>query len=251
MSLRCVGILTLAAWLLAGGVTSAPKNQVRFLEPENIVQHAGDSLIVNLSLDSAVQLVHGYRVRFSFDTTILRLDNITALPAWNAGGFNFFFYKDTLIVDSATNDTSLYDLGSYFLGRSLYINGFADIARFKFTALRTGATFLWFDYVLVQDTLLNLVTNQRSDAVIFVCPFPPGFIFYGDLTHDQRIDLSDLSMLIAYLVADGAKPSPITLVADWNCSGVVDLSDLSAMISYLITNSPKPCNLCPLAGGEE
>lgn len=250
MNLKLAATLLALFWIVTGSANSAPENRIRFLQSENIVQQVGDSLIVNLSLDSGVQLVHGYRVRFSFDTTILRLDNISATPAWNAGGFNFFFYKDTLIIDPTTQDTSLYDLGSYYLGRSLHIDGYADIARFKFTALQTGATFLWFDYVLVQDTLLNLVTNRRTDAVIFVCPFPPGFIFYGDLTHDNRIDLSDLSTLVAYLLGGGATLSPITLVADWNCSGVVDLSDLSAMISYLITTSPKPCNLCPLAGGE-
>lgn len=250
MKLRLAVFLLVALCLCASSASSALKNRIMLLQPENIVQQVGDSLIVSLSLDSAVQLVHGYRVRFSFDTTILRLDNITATSTWNANGFNFFFYKDTLIIDTATHDTSLYDLGSYYLGRSLHINGYADIARFKFTALQTGATFLWFDYVLVQDTLLNLVTNQRSDAVIFVCPFPPGFIFYGDLTHDGRIDLSDLSLMIAYLVGGGATLSPITLVADWNCSGAVDLSDLSAMISYLITTSLKPCNLCPPSGGD-
>jgi hypothetical protein len=250
MKIRLAAILLVALCVNASGTSGASQNRVMFLQSENIVQHVGDSLIVNLSLDSAVQLVHGYRVRFSFDTTILRLDNVTATSTWNAGGFNFFFYKDTLIVDTASHDTSLYDLGSYYLGRSLHINGYADIARFKFTALQTGATFLWFDYVLVQDTLLNLVTNQRSDAVIFVCPFPPGYIFYGDLTHDNKIDLSDLSLMIAYLVGSGATLSPITLVADWNCSGAVDLSDLSSMISYLVTTTPKPCNLCPPSGGD-
>lgn len=250
MKLRLTALTILATLLCVLNADGASKNRVMFLQPENIVQQVGDSLILNLSLDTATQLVHGYRVRFSFDTTILRLDNITATSTWNAGGFNFFFYKDTLIVDTATHDTSLFDLGSYYLGRSLHINGYADIARFKFTALQTGATFLWFDYVLVQDTLLNLVTNQRSDAVIFVCPFPPGFIFYGDVTHNGKIDLSDLSLLITYLVGTGASLQPITLVGDWNCSGAVDLSDLSAMISYLVTSSPKPCNLCPPSGGD-
>jgi hypothetical protein len=80
----------------------------------------------------------------------------------------------------------------------LRIDGYADIARFKFTTLRSGATFLYFNYYLVQDTLLRTVVSQKSDAVIFVCPLPPNYVFYGDVDHSGRINLVDLSSLINY-----------------------------------------------------
>ncbi|MBK7142641.1 MAG: hypothetical protein IPH75_11225, partial [bacterium] len=85
MNLKLAAMLLTFFLIVTGSANSAPENRIRFLQSENIVQQVGDSLIVNLSLDSGVQLVHGYRVRFSFDTTILRLDNISATPAWNAG----------------------------------------------------------------------------------------------------------------------------------------------------------------------
>lgn len=246
--IRVLYILLVCIFLSGAGTEAATKNRIMFSRAENIIQNQGDSLIITLTLDSAVQLVHGYRVRFGFDTSVLRLEQITATPAWASGGNNFFFYKDTVIVDTIAHDTSLYDLGSYFLGRSLHIDGYADIARLKFTALSTGATFLHFNFVLVQDTLLQPVLNARSDAVIFVCPLPDHYTFYGDLTHNNFIDLADLSTLIAYLTTSMVTLKPTSLIADWNCSGVVDLTDLSSMIAYLILSHPKPCNLCPPTG---
>lgn len=240
-----------AGCLASSNGTAATRNRIFFSQAENIVQNVGDSLIVKLTLDSAVHLVHGYRARFSFDTTVLRLDNITATPAWMSAGNNFFFYKDTIIVSPDGRDTSLYDLGSYYLGRSLHIDGYADIARLKFTALQPGATSIYFNYVLVQDTLLQPVVNASSDAVVFVCPLPVDYFFYGDLTRDHFIDLSDLSHMIEYMTTDEAARKPISLLADWNCSGFTDLSDLTSMIVYLTYGHPMPCNLCLPTGVNE
>jgi hypothetical protein len=57
----------------------------------------------------------------------------------------------------------------------------------------------------------------------------------GDLNHSHSTDLSDLSLLIAYLVQS---PRPVILpkmVADLTGDCGVDLSDLSTMIAYMTT----------------
>ena len=61
----------------------------------------------------------------------------------------------------------------------------------------------------------------------------------GDLNLSGVVDLSDLSMLIAYMTIPGFSiPNPNG--ADVNSSCNIDISDLSYMISYLIFSSPVP-----------
>ncbi|PWB76459.1 hypothetical protein C3F09_00380 [candidate division GN15 bacterium] len=65
----------------------------------------------------------------------------------------------------------------------------------------------------------------------------------GDLTFDGKIDLSDLSYMVAYLTAGGLPPKPVMEAGNFSCSGIVDLADLSALVSYLTGNSgPCACN---------
>jgi hypothetical protein len=52
-------------------------------------------------------------------------------------------------------------------------------------------------------------------------------------------DLSDLSLLIAYLTQSPRPTLPCTQEADVNSASAVDLSDLSLLIAYL-TQSPRP-----------
>ncbi len=61
----------------------------------------------------------------------------------------------------------------------------------------------------------------------------------GDLTTDGLVDLSDLSLLVAYML--GALPSSPGVVADLNCSGGVDLTDLSILISHIVVGQPLSC----------
>ncbi|MBK7142831.1 MAG: S8 family serine peptidase [bacterium] len=63
-------------------------------------------------------------------------------------------------------------------------------------------------------------------------------ISHGDLTNDNSIDLSDLSLLIAYMVRT-PRPTifPSIMLADMNCSGTIDISDLNWMI-YFVTSAP-------------
>jgi subtilisin family serine protease len=73
-------------------------------------------------------------------------------------------------------------------------------------------------------------------------------ISHGDINNDGYVaDLSDLSLLIAYLTVT---PQPVIFpsawLADWNCSGLVDLSDLSLCITWLTYHQSasgpvKPC----------
>jgi len=65
----------------------------------------------------------------------------------------------------------------------------------------------------------------------------------GDVTFDGRVDLSDLSHLVAYLIGGGGPPLPVMEAGNVSCGGIVDLTDLSALIGFLTGGSgPCPCN---------
>ena len=58
---------------------------------------------------------------------------------------------------------------------------------------------------------------------------------------NDKVDLTDLSMLISYLTT--LSPTPVTLqAADFNASFEIDLTDLSALISYLTGAGNPPVN---------
>ncbi|MBK7141565.1 MAG: putative Ig domain-containing protein [bacterium] len=72
-----------------------------------------------------------------------------------------------------------------------------------------------------------------SDQATFTLHIGPGQLVPGDVNLSfTQCDLSDLSLIIAYLTIPG-QTIPLGLTADVNNSCVVDLSDLSTMISFL------------------
>lgn len=65
--------------------------------------------------------------------------------------------------------------------------------------------------------------------------------YHGDLNWDGKIDLSDLTRMVAYLTVGSPLPIPEYIVGDVNCSNFVDLTDLTYLVSYLGYNGPSPC----------
>ncbi|UCC45715.1 MAG: hypothetical protein JSU65_07285 [Candidatus Zixiibacteriota bacterium] len=243
--IRTTVLIALTIILVAWGTTQAADTSIIFTPPETIVGDVGEQAVVYLALDSGLAGVHGYRVKFKFDTTVLHLDTIVTTPEWNAVGAYFFSYKDSLEVDSATGDSNwYYDVSSYYLGQGLEIDGYANIAELTFSAHREGASFLYFDYVLVQDGQLNAITDSVEIAMIFVCPLPEGYSFLGDFDQSGRVDIGDLTFLIQYLFIQGPPPSPTVLMGDVNCDGVVDIGDLTRIIDYLFISFSSLCDLC-------
>ncbi|MBK7142994.1 MAG: S8 family serine peptidase [bacterium] len=61
----------------------------------------------------------------------------------------------------------------------------------------------------------------------------------GDLSGDGLSDLSDLSIMVAFLT--GYVETPATATADLDCSGRVDLTDLSIIIAHVTMGQPLSC----------
>jgi hypothetical protein len=271
-------ILTLLIVLVLMASVAAGDNSILFTPKESIATAYGDSVIVYLALDSAVTAAHGYRVKFRFDTTVVRLDTILVTPAWKTGGNYFFAYKDSLDVDTTTSDTSwYYDMSSYYLGQNLSIDGYADIARLKFTAVEDGLTYLDFFFFVVHDSLLNEILDSAKKAAIRVCVFDSDGDGYADFCdncpHDfnpgqedtdgngvgdvcdgccvgmtgnvdgdvqELVDIGDLTRLIDYLYISRTEPGCLEEAnVDGDPEGLVDIGDLTKLIDYLyISNTP-------------
>lgn len=82
--------------------------------------------------------------------------------------------------------------------------------------------------------------ESRRSATVHTTVYQ-GFIL-GDLDGDANIDITDLSMMISYVLGLTPAPAPLER-ANVNCLAAVDLSDLTLMISYVLGQVPTPS--CP------
>lgn len=65
--------------------------------------------------------------------------------------------------------------------------------------------------------------------------------YHGDWNWDGRLDITDLSMMISYLMTGSPQPQPTYIVGDTDCSGLVDLSDLSRMVAFILPTKAPIC----------
>ncbi len=230
--------------LLATSPALGASNRIIFTPVEKVVTPAGTRFSMTLALDSAVRNVRFYNVHLSYDTSVIMIDSIIATPEWSSTGPNFFFWKDTLMIDTATHDSSWYiDLGSAFYGAVYHIDGYAPLATLWFTARKPGATFLYFSSAVVLDASSTPVLSESREAVVFVCPY--AFAFLGDFDHSGNVDISDLTFLVTYLYLAGPPPTPSALLGDVDCDGTIDIADLTRMVDYLYISYVPLCTLCP------
>lgn len=141
----------------------------------------------------------------------------------------FFFYilspdQHRLTVDIAV------------LGDGRTKSGPGQLVTIRLKTLAFGISDILIADYKVRDTLNQPVLVNIEQSWVRVCRY------VGDINADDRVDISDLSALISYLVLHTPVPSPMA-VANVNCQGTVDISDLSLMIAHLVQGVPL-CNLC-------
>jgi len=64
----------------------------------------------------------------------------------------------------------------------------------------------------------------------------------GDVSWDGRINLSDITLLIAYVYMNGAPPKPIVSIGDVDCDVKITLSDITLVIAYVYQHGAPPCD---------
>lgn len=244
-TLYLIGLILAGTLMLAPAGSAAPDATDRiFFDPPTSTAQQGDTITVYLTLDSSVSTIHGYRVKFVFDTTVVRLDDIEPTDEWLdiAGGSSgqWFFWKDTVDQD---NGQWHIDLFSYFFYQEKYIDGYSTIAELTFIADQFGgiSSLEFYDHLL-EDTLLNNVPVATDDAMIFICPvdYIPGNV-NGD--PEGTINITDLTYFVSYLFGGGPAPVP-TMAGDNNCDQTVNIADLTYLVNYLFGGGPMPCDPC-------
>jgi len=91
-------------------------------------------------------------------------------------------------------------------------------------------------HFLVRHRIDTLVADSVSKSVLAV-------IQHGDANCTGRINVADLTYMVAYLFGGGAPPLPALEGGDFNCQMPVNVADLTSLIGYLfLQGSPPPCN---------
>ena len=74
------------------------------------------------------------------------------------------------------------------------------------------------------------MSNNETDVTEYTC---------GDVTHDGKVNIFDVSFIIAYLYLDGPPPDPPEL-ADVNNDGYINIFDITSLIAYVYLDGPAP-----------
>ena len=73
-----------------------------------------------------------------------------------------------------------------------------------------------------------------------------GVILTGDADQSLEIKLSDVILLVNYVLKGGAAPLPCAAAGDVTCDGEVKLSDVIYLVNYVLKAGTPPCDVCTL-----
>ena len=69
-------------------------------------------------------------------------------------------------------------------------------------------------------------------------------VLCGDMDNDEKINIVDLTYLVAYLFQGGPAPQPYACVGDVNNDGTTNIVDVTFMVAYLFQAGPAPLQNC-------
>jgi len=251
-SSQCNKLMIVIALVVSLAAFAAAGDNSMILTPPISVADAGDTIEVHLALDSAVTGVMVYAVHLKFDSTVIRLIDAWPDSAWynlSDAGTQYFSCSTIVEVDDVAGDTTWYVRVFDIIWSGVpkvTIDGYAEVATLQFEAVTNGASYLYCDTTVIKDPFDSIVVSEIEDAVVYVCPLPPGFIFAADVNGDGTgPDIADLVHMVTYMFQEGPEPIPIVLSADINCDLVIDIVDLVHLVTYMFQDGPPPCNHCP------
>jgi hypothetical protein len=85
----------------------------------------------------------------------------------------------------------------------------------------------------------SLVGKMSGNPSQFITP-PGEIVIRGDVDRNARINMSDVTAIIAFIFGDGEAPSPPG-VADVDCSLRVNLADAVYLVGYIFGQQDPPC----------
>lgn len=189
---------------------------------------------VNILADADFANIKALQLDIDVDPAVIQADqaHVSLGSLWVNDPDSTFLYH------VASPDKSRLTIDIAVLGDGRTKSGPGSLVSIRYNTVGFGISNINITTYKARDTLNQPVTVNIENAWVQVCRF------VGDINGDNRIDLIDLSMLVAYLVqAPGAAvPSPMAS-ANTNCAGIVDLGDLSTLIGYLVANG-HICKYC-------
>lgn len=159
--LRSPGFFTLAVVGLVSfyGSVTAQAGTV-FLAPDSSMISVLETVDIEIRVDQNVAGIHCFIVSLDYDTSLVRIANITEGPLLKTGGSTFFFW------DSLRHPT---DVGNCLLGYGLHADGPGVVAVVTFRALQKGGTSpVSFTQVNFSDINLNTMPVTHVDGKIVV-----------------------------------------------------------------------------------
>jgi hypothetical protein len=74
-------------------------------------------------------------------------------------------------------------------------------------------------------------------------------VLTGDADNSSEVKLSDVIVLVNYVLKAGPDPVPCPAAGDVNCDGEVKLSDVIYLVNYVLKAGLVPCDVCTLIPG--
>jgi hypothetical protein len=71
----------------------------------------------------------------------------------------------------------------------------------------------------------------------------------GDVNLTSGINLTDVIVLVNYVLKAGPDPEPCPAGGDVNCTGGVNSTDIIYLVNYVLIAGPAPCDACALIPG--
>jgi len=66
----------------------------------------------------------------------------------------------------------------------------------------------------------------------------------GDVNITAEVNLTDVIVLVNYVLKAGPLPQPCEANGDVNCSGGVNSTDIIFLVNYVLKAGPPPCDIC-------
>lgn len=223
---------------------SGAQNRIMF-SPGLSSCEVGDTIEVNIVLDSGVVDLFAYSVHIKYDSTILKIVDANPTSEWLSlsGTDQYFVNADSVEINPESNDSNWYYhvFDVLFTNPKKTISGYAEIATIKLLAKQSGMSNIYYQFYRGSDTLLNNIISYTDDAFVYVCPvaWVP-----GNIDGEGEVDIGDLVYFVDYSFRSGPEPVPNVLVGDMDCNLEVDIVDLVYMVDYQFRGGPPPCDPC-------
>ena len=213
--------------------------------PEGTIASIGDTIEINIALDSGVVDLFAYSLHLKYDSTIIRVIDSYPTPEWSTLSHlsPYFIGADSVEINPMTSMSNWYYhiFDILFTNPKTTVDGYFEVATVKFIIKQTGVSPVYFEFYKATDTLLNSVVSSSGEGVVYVCPLPN---IPGDITADGIVDISDLVGLVDFIFTGGPPPIPYELAGDLTCDVQVDISDLVGLVDFIFTGGPPPCDPC-------